>query len=347
MTAAREGADGAVGSRSALATGTAYPSTEHGEVSLPSPVPERMRLLEVGPRDGLQNVDATIDTALKIDLINALLPLGFDRIEAVSFVHPHAVPLMADAEAVMAGIDRRLGPTRIVGLVPNDRGVRRALDAGVDELNFVLSATESQDRWNLNRSLAGSIVLLESALSMAVAAGVPMRVTISTAFGCPFEGYVPPERVLDLARRCAELGAAEICLGDTTGMANPRQVYSLFQRMAESVPRVRRAVHLHNTRGTGPANLLAAMQAGVDVFDASLGGLGGCPFAPGATGNVCTEDMVHMLHAMGVRTGVDLVALLDVARAFEGRLGVPLPGQLLRAGPILDGLTPRNDYDAR
>ena len=300
--------------------------------------PSRMQVLEVGPRDGLQNIDAPIDTGTKVALVNALLGLGFDRIEAVSFVHPRAVPQMADAEAVMAGLERGGSDTRIVGLVPNVRGVRRALEAGVDELNFVLSATESQDRWNLNRSLAGSLRLLEEALTETGAAGLPMRVTISTAFGCPYEGYVPPERVLELARRCADLGAEEICLGDTTGMATPRQVRHLFESLGDQLPHIRRAVHLHNTRGTGAANLLAAMATGVDIFDASLGGLGGCPFAPGATGNVCTEDMLHMLHGMGVPTGVDLVGLLDVARAFESRLGVHLPGQLLRAGPTLDGI---------
>jgi hydroxymethylglutaryl-CoA lyase len=297
-----------------------------------------MQVLEVGPRDGLQNIDTPIDTETKVALVNALLKLGFDRIEAVSFVHPRAVPQMADAEAVMAGLERGDSPTRIVGLVPNVRGVRRALNAGVDELNFVLSATESQDRWNLNRSLAGSLALLEEALALSVEAGVAMRVTISTAFGCPYEGHVPEARVLDLAARCADLGASEICLGDTTGMANPLQVRRLFSALEERLPRVRRAVHLHNTRGTGAANLLAAMATGVDIFDASLGGLGGCPFAPGATGNVCTEDMVHMLHGMDVATGVDLVGLMDVARAFESRLGMHLPGQLLRAGPTLDGV---------
>lgn len=303
-------------------------------------LPRAVRVYEVGPRDGLQNIDHFVPTEVKIALIDALAPLGFDRIEAVSFVHPRVVPQVADAEAVMAGIQR--GSARIVGLVPNVQGVERALAAGVDEMNFVLSASESQNRSNLNQSIAESQAQLEDALRSAASAGVPMRLTISTSFGCPFEGYVPPERVLEIARRGADAGAAEICLGDTTGMANPAQVYRMFLALADALPGALLAVHLHDTRGAGSANLLAAVQAGVTRFDASMGGLGGCPFAPGATGNIGTEDSVHMLEAMGIDTGVDLDGLIDVARRFEPRIGVRLPGQVLRAGSLLS----RGDAEA-
>jgi len=293
-------------------------------------LPHRVRVYEVGPRDGLQNIAHPVPTDVKVALIDRLSGLGLDRIEAVSFVHPRVVPQMADAEAVMARVVR--GRTPLVGLVPNARGVERALACGLDALNFVLSASESQNRANLNQSIAESEQAFRESISMASAEGLAMRLTISTAFGCPYEGYVPPERVLALARRGAEQGAAEICLGDTTGMANPGQVDRMFRMLAAELPGAVLAVHLHNTRGAGAANLLAALLAGVSRFDASLGGLGGCPFAPGATGNVCTEDMVHMLHGMGIQTGVALGGLIEAAREIEPLLGVRLPGQVIRAG---------------
>jgi len=294
-------------------------------------LPARMRVVEVGPRDGLQNLSAPVPTAAKIALIDRLSPLGFDRIEAVAFVSPRAVPQMADAAAVMAGI-RRHPAARYVALVPNRMGTARSLNAGVDLLNFVCSATESFNQANLNQSIDASLAALAESMPLAQAAGVPMRLTLSTSFGCPYEGYVDPARVLDIARRAADLGCDEICLGDTTGMANPRQVYHLFERLIATLPDVTPAVHLHNTRGSGAANLIAALQAGVTVFDSSLGGLGGCPYAPGATGNVASEDMVHMLHEMDVETGVDLHGLIKVARDFERTLGQTLPGQVMRAG---------------
>ncbi|MCC7020786.1 MAG: hydroxymethylglutaryl-CoA lyase [Ardenticatenales bacterium] len=306
-------------------------------VPAPCDLPTHVEVFEVGPRDGLQNIASVVPAAVKIDLINRLCTLGFRRIEAVSFVHPHAVPQMADAEAVMAGIDK--GTAQIVGLVPNVRGVERALACGgIDALNFVLSATESQNQRNLRQSIAESLDALGESAALARSAGLPLRATISTAFGCPFEGYVPPERVLDIAERCAALGAGEICLGDTTGMAVPTQVYRLFRALALRVPALPLAVHLHNTRGSGAANLMAALHAGVAIADASIGGLGGCPFAPGATGNICSEDTVHMLSGVGISTGIDLEGLIVAARAFEPRIGVHLPGQVMRAGSSLGAL---------
>ncbi len=293
-------------------------------------LPSRVRVVEVGPRDGLQNLPGFVPTEVKIALINRLVGLGLDRIEAVAFVHPRSVPQMRDAHEIMRAVRR--GPTRFMGLVPNRRGTERALAAGLDMLNFVVSATESFNQANLNQSIGASLAALADSMPLALGAGVPMRLTISTSFGCPYEGHVDPARVIEIARRGADLGCGEICLGDTTGMANPRQVYHLFRDLAAALPGVAVAVHLHNTRGAGAANLVAALQAGVTIFDASIGGLGGCPYAPGATGNVSTEDMVHMLHEMGVDTGVDLDRLIDTARALEGALGIPLTGQVIRAG---------------
>lgn len=293
-------------------------------------LPGRVRVVEVGPRDGLQNIEAFVPTAVKIALIDRLARLGFDRIEAVSFVHPKAVPQMRDAEAVLAGIDR--GGARLMALVPNRQGTERALSWGLDMLNFVVSASESFNRANLNQSIAASLAALAESMPLAQAAGVPMRLTISTSFGCPYEGFVDPARVLEIAARGAELGCGEICLGDTTGMANPRQVFGLFGALIGALPGLELAVHLHNTRGAGAANLVAALQAGVAVFDASIGGIGGCPYAPGATGNICSEDMIHMLHEMGIATGVDLEALIATARALEPELGFRFPGQLIRSG---------------
>jgi hydroxymethylglutaryl-CoA lyase len=293
-------------------------------------LPARVRFVEVGPRDGFQNLDEFVPTADKIQIVNRLVGLGFDRVEVTSFVHPHAVPQMRDAEAVLGAARRGLATLMV--LVPNRRGAERALAGQPDMLNFVLSASEAHNRANLNRTVAESMVDLAGTLDLAQAAAVPLRLTIATSFGCPYEGYVNPDAVLALARRAAGLGVVEICLGDTTGMADPLQVYQLFTDLASAVPDVTAAVHLHNTRGSGSANLLAALAAGITVIDGSVGGLGGCPYAPGATGNVCSEDMVHLLEAMGVATGVRLPELVDVALDIERRLGLNLPGQVMRAG---------------
>jgi len=293
-------------------------------------LPARVRVVEVGPRDGLQNLEAFVPTETKVALVDGLVGLGFDRIEAVAFVHPLAVPQMRDAEDVMRAVRRHA--VRFMALVPNRRGTERAVACGVDMLNFVISASESFNRANLNQSITESLAALAQSMPPAREAGIAMRMTLSTSFGCPYEGEVDPGRVVAIARRGVEIGCGEICLGDTTGMANPRQVYHLFRELAHVLPTgTERAVHLHNTRGSGAANLMAALQAGVTTFDASIGGLGGCPYAPGATGNVSTEDMVAMLHGMRIDTGVDLPRLIAAARAAEGMLGVHLPGQIIRA----------------
>ena len=296
-----------------------------------SDLPDRISLREVGPRDGLQN-EAPIPTASKIVLIDALSQTGLGRIEAVSFVHPDAVPAMADAEEVWAGVTRSPA-VRYSALVPNLRGARRALAAGFRELEVVVSASDTHNRRNVNRSTDESLDDIAGVLAAAHDADATCQVIVSTAFGCPYEGEVPVERVLGVAGRALADGADGISYGDTTGMATPARVTALIGRTRMRHPDAGLNLHFHNTRGTGLANVLAALQLGVADFDASVGGLGGCPYAPGATGNVCTEDLVHMVEDMGVATGVDLRALLAAAGEAERLVGRTLPSQVLRAGP--------------
>lgn len=296
-------------------------------------LPSRVTIVEVGTRDGLQNIPRFLPTADKIKLVNALAGAGLRRIEATSFVHPRAVPQLADAEALMAGIQREPG-VRCSALVPNERGAQRALASRVDEITLVVSASESHNRSNVRCGVQESLAGFVPIMAMARQAGVLVRGAIGTSFGCPFEGNVPPERVVDIARRYLKMGVDEICLADTTGMANPVQVARLVEQVRQVTSGVELSAHFHNTRGAGLANVLAALQSGVTVFDASLGGLGGCPFAPGATGNICTEDLVQMLEPMGVETGVNLEALLAVAGMAQEMLGLELPGQVLKAGPV-------------
>ncbi len=294
----------------------------------------RVYVQEVAVRDGFQIEPRFIPTTEKIALIDALSSTGLAKIEVTSFVSPKAVPNLRDAEEVMRGIERRSG-TLYTALVPNVRGAERALAVGVDEMNLVMSASESHNQANLNRrtgqSLQGFAEIIRVARGRASVNG-----SISTAFGCPFEGDVPEERVLGFAERYLELGARGVTLADTTGMAHPKQVARLTAAMKKRFPKAELTLHFHNTRGMGLANALAALEAGADRFDASLGGLGGCPFAPGATGNICTEDLVHMLAAMGYDTGVDLDALLVVARKLPAIVGHDVPGQVAKAGKITD-----------
>jgi len=292
--------------------------------------PERILVTEVGPRDGLQNEARAVPTEGKVALIDRLAQAGLRRIEAVSFVHPRAVPQMADAEQVMASLPRRPGVTYI-GLVPNLRGAQRALAAGVDELATVVSASQAHNRANLNATIEETMEEIAKVAALAREAGVPWAGYISTAFGCPYEGEVAPEAVVRLGRALRDLGAYAISLGDTIGVANPRQVYALVSRFLEEVPGVELRLHFHDTRGMALANVVAAMQAGATQFDASVGGLGGCPYAPGASGNVATEDLVAMAQAMGIDTGVDLEALVEVSWFAEELVGRPLEGKVRRA----------------
>ena len=294
-------------------------------------LPGRISLREVGPRDGLQNEDP-VPTAAKVELIDALSQTGVGRIEAVSFVHPKAIPQMADAAEVWSRV-RRAGDVRYSALVPNLRGAERALDAGFTELEVVVSASDTHNRKNLNRSTEESLEDITRIIALAHDRGATCQVIVSTAWGCPYEGDVPVERVVSVASRAVRDGADSASFGDTTGMATPARVTRLVGDFRMANPETSLNLHFHNTRGTGLANVLAALQLGVSDFDASVGGLGGCPYAPGATGNIASEELVHMVEDMGVATGVDLEALIDVAARAERMVGHTLPSQVLRAGP--------------
>ena len=293
--------------------------------------PGRVTITEVGPRDGLQNESRIIALADKVRLIDALSRTGLTRIEAASFVSPKAIPQMANAAHVMAGIERASGVTYI-GLVPNERGAENAIAARVDEIAVVVSASESHNQANVNRSVGESLAAIANVAAISRDAGVPWTGYISTAFGCPYEGDVPPEAVVRIARKLKDTGAQVIALGDTIGVGNPRQVEALVTRVAHETGAPPR-LHFHDTRGMALANVVAAMQAGATQFDGSIGGLGGCPYAPGASGNVATEDMVAMLHRMGIATGIDESALLDAAWLAEDIIGRPLEGRVKRTVP--------------
>jgi hydroxymethylglutaryl-CoA lyase len=292
--------------------------------------PERVVITEVGPRDGLQNEARILPLEQKVELVNRLSRTGLTRIEAVSFVSPKAIPQMADASEVMARIERVPGITYI-GLVPNERGARDAIEAVVDEISVVVSASESHNRSNVNRSVDESLEAVTGIAALCRDAEVPWTGYVSTSFGCPYEGDVDPAAVLRVARHYAEAGAYAVALGDTIGVANPRQVHELVSHLIDEAPGTQVRLHFHDTYGRALANTVSAMQAGATQFDGSVGGLGGCPYAPGASGNVATEDMVSMLHTMGVETGVDLDALLEVAGFVREMIGRPLDGRVQRA----------------
>jgi hydroxymethylglutaryl-CoA lyase len=296
-----------------------------------SDLPTRISLREVGPRDGLQNEDP-VPTAAKIALINRLARTGVGRIEAVSFVRADAIPQMADADEVWQGVERARG-VRYSALAPNLRGARRALDAGFREVEVVVSASDTHNRKNVNRGTGQSLDEIAVIIAEAHERGATCQVIISTAWGCPYEGDVPVERVLQVAGRAVADGADSVSFGDTTGMATPRRVQDLVGAFRSRHPGTPVNVHFHNTRGTGLANVLAALEMGVDDFDASVGGLGGCPYAPGATGNIATEELVHMVTDMGIATGVNLESMIDAAAEAERIVGRTLPSQVLRAGP--------------
>jgi hydroxymethylglutaryl-CoA lyase len=298
-------------------------------------LPSSVRIREVGPRDGFQNEPETIPTEEKVRLIDLLSASGLRRIEATSFVRPDVVPQLADAEQVLAGVRRRDGVAFSV-LIPNERGLERALGQRdrFDEVNVFVSASETHNRRNVNRSVEESLAGLERTLAAAGEAGLRCEGVISTSFGCPYEGEVAPERVLAIAERLAAAGCAEVGFGDTTGMANPRQVGEFFAAARGRLGELELTAHFHNTRGQGLANALAALEQGVDSFESSFGELGGCPVPPGATGNVATEDLVSMLHEMGVETGIDLPRLLEASREAQRTLGRPLGAHLLTAGPV-------------
>ena len=296
-------------------------------------MPARVSIREVGPRDGLQNEDP-IPTDAKIRLLNALSQTGVRRIEAVSFVHPKAIPQMADADEVWKAAAKVPG-VRYSALVPNSRGAQRAIDAGFTEVEVVVSASDTHNRHNLNRSTAESLDDIARLIDTLHAAGASAEVIVATSFGCPYEGDVDPARVAAVVDRAVADGADRVAFGDTTGMATPPRVVAVISRVREKHPDLPLLLHFHNTRGTALANVYTALELGVTEFDASVGGLGGCPYAPGASGNVATEEVVHMLHDMGIDTGIDLAALIDAAKLAEDLVGRQLPSGVLRAGPRL------------
>ncbi|WP_032622248.1 hydroxymethylglutaryl-CoA lyase [Pseudomonas syringae] len=292
---------------------------------------QRLIIQEVSPRDGLQIEPVWVETVDKINLINELSLCGFSRIEAGSFVSPKAIPALRDGEEVFQGITRHPGVI-YVALIPNLKGGQRAIQANADELNLVLSASQSHNQANMRMTREQSLAAFGEVVSLARDSTVRLNGTVATTFGCPFEGQIEEDVVMRLVDAYLELGVQGITLADTTGMANPRQVYQLVQRLLGRLPASAITLHFHNTRGLGLSNVLAAYEAGARRFDASLGGLGGCPFAPGASGNICTEDLVNLCDEMGITTGVDLQHLLKLSRTLPSLLGHDLPGQVVKAG---------------
>ncbi len=301
-----------------------------------SALPAAVRIREVGPRDGFQNEPEVIPTADKIRIIDLLARTGLRRLEVTSFVRPDVVPQLADAAEVLLGIDPP-PDVAVTVLIPNERGFDNALRhrERFSEINCFLSASESHNQANVNRTIGDSLEGLERVIARAHDEQLRAEGVISVSFGCPYEGHVPPERVFAIARRLVHAGAAEIAFGDTTGMANPRQVREFFERAREALgDEIELTAHFHNTRGQGLANVYAALEAGCDSFESSFGELGGCPVPAGATGNIATEDLVNMLHEMGIATGIDLRALLAASAAVRDVLGRPLGSHTLIAGPV-------------
>jgi hydroxymethylglutaryl-CoA lyase len=299
----------------------------------------KIHLVEVGPRDGLQSEAEIVPTGTKVALVQRLISAGIRRLEVTSFVNPKKVPQMADAEALMAALPRVHGVSYI-GLVLNRRGFERALAAGCDEIGMAVVASDTFNRRNQGVSTEESIAAWLDIARAAHAAGIKPNVTISAAFGCPFEGEVDPIRVVEIARRCAAAAPVEIAIADTVGVGVPSQVTDLCGRLREALPGMPLRAHFHNTRNTGIANAYAAIMAGVESLDASVGGIGGCPFAPAATGNIATEDLQYMLQRMGIETGVSINALIETGVWLQEKIGRPIPGMLIKAG-----MFPRHDSD--
>ena len=293
-------------------------------------LPRQVRIVEVGPRDGLQNEAAFVPTVEKIAFVNRLADAGHTTIEVSAFVSPKWVPQMADAAEVFAGIRRRPG-VRYTALVPNAQGLSRAREARVDEVAVFPAASETFSKRNINQTVEEAMAAATRICDEARAAGLRVRAYLSTSFGCPFEGAVAPARVAELTARLIESGAYEVALSDTIGIAHPRQVSDVLNEVTRRVPAANLALHFHDTRGTALVNVYAGLEAGVSTFDASAGGLGGCPYAPGATGNLATEDLVYLLDGLGIATGARLEAIAEASRAIEPHVGHPLPSRVFRA----------------
>ena len=297
------------------------------------PLPARVNVVEVGPRDGLQNEAAVLAVGDRVAFCRDLVAAGFPVVELGAFVSPKWVPQMAGSDEVLRGMERRPG-VRLPVLVPNRKGFEAARAAGAREVAVFTAASETFNRRNINATIDESFARFAEFVPEARRDGFWVRGYVSTCFGCPYEGRVAPEKVVEVARRLVELGSDEVSIGDTIGVAVPSQVADVMGRLAETLPRERLAVHLHDTRGTALANVLAALQQGIAIVDSAAGGLGGCPFAPGASGNLATEDLLYMLHGMGIETGVDLGKVVQASRGLAARLGRSLPSRYLQAaGP--------------
>lgn len=298
------------------------------------PLPTRVDVIEVGLRDGLQSESAFVSTEDKVALLNRLIDAGVRHIEATSFVSPRAVPQMRDAAEVLAGARRVPGLVLSV-LAPNAKGAERAMQAGADEIVVFVSASESHNAKNLNRSIDRSLQDIDEIAALTRGQSFMRKGAVATAFGCPFEGDVPEANIDKIVARYVEHGFDGITLGDTTGMATPALVTQTVTRLQQEFPGLSISLHFHNTRGIGLVNVMTGLQLGITTYESSLGGMGGCPFAPGATGNICTEDLVNLLDEMDIATGIDLASLVGAARSLESIIGRPLPGQVMRAGPRL------------
>ena len=296
--------------------------------------PDEVSIYEVSPRDGLQNEKATVPLGEKLRLIEALTSAGLKRIEATSFVSPKWIPQLADADDVARALPRIAAgrPVTYSALVPNARGLERAKAAGMTEIAVFLSASETHNQKNVNKSIAETLAAFEQTIGPARAAGMRVRGYVSTVWGCPYEGAVDPKKALEIAKRLLAMGCYQISLGDTIGVGTPVQTQKIVAMMLAEIPQTALAMHMHDTRGTALANILAGLELGIRDFDASVGGLGGCPYAPGAAGNVATEDLVYMLHGMGIKTGIDLERLVEAGRAAESIVGRSLPGKVHQAG---------------
>ncbi len=292
--------------------------------------PPRVRVVEVGPRDGFQMESAFIPTDLKVEVIDLITASGVGKVEATSFVSPKVIPQMRDADEVLARVRRPPG-VELTALVPNLKGLERAMAAGADGARLVVCVTEAYNRRNVGMSVAGSVAVCREMLALAEPAGLPLEVVLGVAFGCPLEGAVPEDRVLRLAHTFAEMGIRELAVADSVGLAHPRQVARTMGRLRRRLAGLELSLHLHDTRGLGLANAHAALEEGIDAFDASIGGLGGCPFAPGASGNIATEDLVNLCHEAGFDTGIDIDGLRRASRKVSVFLGRPLPGRVLYA----------------
>jgi hydroxymethylglutaryl-CoA lyase len=294
-------------------------------------LPDRVSVYEVSPRDGLQNEKVTVSLGDKVRLIDALVASGLKRIEVTSFVSPKWIPQLADADHLVPALQAHPGVT-FSALCPNAIGLARARAAGITEIAVFLSASETHNRKNLNRTVAESLSTYEETVRAAVAAGTRARAYVSTVWGCPYEGAVDPARALAIAKQLISMGCYQVSLGDTIGVGTPRQTEALVKMMLAELPPAQIAMHMHDTRGTALANILVGLELGIRDFDASVGGLGGCPYAPGAAGNCATEDLVYMLQGMGIETGIDLERLVEAGRAAESIVGRRLPGKVHQSG---------------